>query len=100
MARGGYRPGAGRKPKIKAPPAVAAPAEIKARSPLEYMLDVMNDPQAEALRRDRMAIAAAPFVHMRAGEAKPGKKEVAAEAARTAGDGSDWGDDLQPSALN
>jgi hypothetical protein len=48
------------------------------------MLGVMNDPGADAARRDRMAIAAAPFVHGRAAEAKPGKKEQQAAAAQRA----------------
>src|SRR3954469_11813830 len=34
--------------------------------PLAYMLRVMNDPGAEPERRDRMTIAAAPFVHRQA----------------------------------
>jgi phage terminase small subunit len=49
-------------------------------SPLEYMLSVMNDRTAEATRRDRMAQAAAPFVHARAGEAT--KKVDAADKAK------------------
>ena len=44
-------------------------------SPLDYMLSVMNDPEVDDARRDRMAIAAAPYVHVRAADAKPGKKE-------------------------
>ena len=46
-----------------------------------------------ASAEDRMAIAAAPFCHVRAGD-MPGKKARAAEAAETAGEGTDWGDDL------
>lgn len=61
------------------------------------MLDVMNDPTAEQVRRDRMAIAAAPFVHQRAVEGEKGKKEQAAEAAVTAQKGTEWAD-LLPSA--
>src|SRR6516162_4237361 len=34
-------------------------------SPLEHMLAVLHDPKADADRRDRMAVAAAPFVHPR-----------------------------------
>jgi hypothetical protein len=61
---------------------------------LEYMLAVMNDARADDARRDRMAIAAAPYAHPRA-DAKPaGKKDLAIAAARTAGDGTEWGDDL------
>jgi len=54
-------------------------------SPLEYMLSVMNDAGADPSRRDRMAQAAAPFVHARAGEA--GKKEAAAENAKKVAQG-------------
>ena len=34
-------------------------------TPLEYMLAVMRDPSVDADRRDRMAAAAAPFLHPR-----------------------------------
>lgn len=100
MARGGYRPGAGRKPRapkatrgapLAAPTEstpVAEPAEARIeRTPLEHMLAVMNDTTADAGRRDRMAVAAAPFVHPRAGEAKKGKKEQRAEAAQAMASG-------------
>lgn len=105
MARGGYRPGAGRPrknaatvpPKLAppdppaAPGAAEAPAEAPlqpAQTPLAYMLDVMNDPGAEVARRDRMAIAAAPFMHPRvAEESGAGKREKEAEAARQAATG-------------
>jgi hypothetical protein len=93
MARGGFRPGAGR-PKLE-------PALLEARraarkegvTPLRYMLRIMNDPEVESARRDRMAIAAAPFCHPRA-DAVMGKKARAAEDAQTAGTGTDWGEDL------
>jgi phage terminase small subunit len=58
------------------------PAKV---DPLTYMLQVMNNPLAENERRDRMAIAAAPFVHGKVGEA--GKKQARADAARAAGGG-------------
>lgn len=80
MARGGYRPGAGR-PKASgakdAPTAekdVAKAAKKAGLSPLEYMLDVMNDPSADDARRDRLAIAAAPFVHVKPAEVAPSVK--------------------------
>lgn len=100
MARGGFRPGAGRPKKSLAdvPPRLAPPpppggikeavqesvvaAVEGATSPLEYMLAVMNDPAVDAVRRDRMAIAAAPFVHGRLGENAVGKREEDADAAR------------------
>lgn len=96
MARGGYRPGAGRPKggKTKDPAPVTAAKALqetlakegellpKRRDPLEYMLDVMNDPMADDARRDRLAIAAAPFVHGRAGEhGKKESKQIAAEQA-------------------
>lgn len=54
--------------------------------PLDYMLSVMNDPMADKDRRDRMAIAAAPFVHPRIAEGK-GKKQEKDEKAKNAGAG-------------
>lgn len=79
MARGGYRPGAGRpRKKARVPAADAAPAAPVAvpegATPLDYMLAVMRDPGADSARRDRMAIAAAPFVHAKAEAAPEGKK--------------------------
>ncbi|KFI30969.1 terminase [Haematobacter missouriensis] len=53
-------------------------------TPLEYMLDVMNDDEADPSRRDRMAMAAAPFVHVRASDIAPGKKEQKQAAAEKA----------------
>lgn len=95
MARGGYRPGAGRPRKDAKPtetteapggPVVAAPAcPNESHTPLDFMLRVMNDASESPQRRDRMAIAAAPFVHPRAGEA--GKKDEKAKAAQRAGAG-------------
>ena len=106
MARGGYRAGAGRPKSAKSAKAVVVPADIKSAarksklSPLDYMLTVMNDEGADAARRDRMAIAAAPFVHARPGDKPQGKKEAAQEAAQTAGAGTEWGDDLSGPSLN
>lgn len=56
-------------------------------TPLDYMLKVMNDAEAEKERRDRMAIAAAPFVHARKGEGGIGKKDEKADRAKAAGSG-------------
>lgn len=89
MARGGYRPGSGRprgtskagqKDKIKN--IVKAEANEAGLSPLDYMLKVMNDHKADFERRDRMAIAAAPYVHERAADRKLGKKEQKVENAK------------------
>jgi hypothetical protein len=78
MARGGYRPGAGRPKGARSQPKAERPLRGK-RSPLDYMLAVMNDADADPTRRDRMAIAAAPYVHAKADAL--GKKEKAAAAA-------------------
>lgn len=94
MARGGYRPGAGRpvgtvkqprttkQPATKQKKVVAASVSVPVRSktPLEYMLDIVNDETVDEARRDRLAIAAAPFVHARAGEG--GKKDERLTAAK------------------
>ena len=54
------------------------------------MLSVMNDNKADLTRRDRMAIAAAPYVHGRSPETDLGKKEMANKQAQTAHQDSDW----------
>lgn len=93
MARGGFRPGAGRPAGSKKKAALADPVSKaaaksqpgNAKTPLEYLLSVMNDPTVSEERRDRLAIAAAPFVHARAGA--EGKKDERAERAKRAGAG-------------
>jgi hypothetical protein len=97
MPRGGYRPGAGRKksalPKV---PKIAAVTEAEVvgeaqsfgMTPKEYMLKVMNDLTAGVDRRDRMAIAAAPFLHAKAeaeNEGKKAQRQASAEKASSAG---------------
>lgn len=96
MPRGGFRPGAGRPKKGTGPAGKIAglPADILAeaisagQSPLEYMLAVMRNPEADQARRDRMAMAAAPFCHARADAVAEGKKEKRqANAEAAAADG-------------
>jgi hypothetical protein len=57
-------------------------AEATGILPLDYMLTVMRDPNADAKRRDAMAMAAAPYLHpkLSAVEAKP-NEPAAAEVA-------------------
>lgn len=84
MASGGFRAGAGRPKGAKAPKAkpISVPKDVKTAArksgmtPLDYMLTVMNDEGAESERRDRMAIAAAPFVHEKPSDKTLGKKEM------------------------
>lgn len=96
MASGGYRPSAGRpkgakSPKakpIKVAPDIKKAARESGMSPLDYMLTVMNDGKADSERRDRMAVAAAPYVHARPSDAAGGKKEQQmAEAEKVSGAG-------------
>lgn len=62
-----------------------AEVQIGNMTPLEYALQVMNDPREPKERRDRLCVAAMPFVHVKKGEG--GKREKAAENANTASKG-------------
>lgn len=55
------------------------------KNPLAYMLEVMNDPTADEARRDKMAVAAAPYMHIKKGEG--GKKDEQGAAAKRAAGG-------------
>ena len=82
MQHGGKRPGAGRprgstnkfSAEIRAAAATAAAASGE-ELPLQYMLRVMNDPQADPQRRDYMAKAAAAYVHPRLNSTEVGGKD-------------------------
>ena len=94
MPRGGFRVGAGRpkgsKGKTKkticpiGQKTEPTTAGAENQTPLSYMLRVLNDPRADKELRARMAIAAAPYIHARAGE---GKKNDRADRAKKAGAG-------------
>ena len=60
-------------------------------TPLEYLLQRINDASVPSEVRDALAIACLPFAHPRAGYGVT-KKEAAARAAKLV-DG-EWGDDL------
>lgn len=100
MPRGGARPGSGplkaalREPakiSVKVAADIRAAARSGGMTPLEYMLGVMNDEAADEARRDRMAQAAAPYVHPKAGDAaEGGKKAQQHRQALTAERGTDW----------
>ena len=85
MAKGGYRPGAGRpkgsrnKTRNETPADIQSAAAYENMTPLEYMLKVMRDPREDADRRLRCAIAAAPYCHARKGESN-GKADKANRA--------------------
>ena|SRR5207244_1822445 len=85
-----------RKPSPKPSEAIMTQTPLKGGvTPLDYMLGVMNDPTADASRRDRMAIAAAQYCHRRTADTRHTKKHHQAEAAKKAGAGTEWADDLQ-----
>ena len=114
MPRGGFRPGAGRKPKpkpvvqtvtegpekvdpdgFKADPAWPFGQErpeseepkpdLSKLTPLEYLLSVMRDSTEEKPRRMQAASLAAPYMHAR--KAETTKKEDAGKAAKQAATG-------------
>lgn len=67
MAHGGARKGAGRKPgsATKKTREIADKAASEGITPLEFMLSVMRDENADRSERLDMAKAAAPYVHPR-----------------------------------
>ena len=67
MARGGARPGAGRKAGsvTRKTRDIADRAAANGETPLEFMLSRMRDPEAPMADRQDMAKAAAPFIHPR-----------------------------------
>lgn len=74
--RGGRREGAGRKrgsanAKTRE---IADQAALQGVTPLEYMLRIMRDDEAEAGRRDEMAKSAAPYMHPRLNSVDHGVK--------------------------
>jgi len=64
-------------------------------TPLAYLLKVINDETVDSDRRDRLAIAAAPYCHPKLMERHSvGKKDQQASAAETASMGTPWANDL------
>src|SRR5215469_11337348 len=64
---GGKRQGAGRKPGSASQKTreIANQAAKVGLTPLQYMLGVLRDDTADPDRRNRMAVAAAPYIHAR-----------------------------------
>jgi hypothetical protein len=67
MAKGGLRPGAGRKPGVrnKRTAEKVAAVEASGLTPLDYLLTVMRDELLDRDARVDAAKAAAPYVHAR-----------------------------------
>ncbi len=61
----GYKTGGRQRgtPNKKTKETIEAAASKWGMLPIDYMMTVMNDPEAEAHRRDDMAKAAAPYFH-------------------------------------
>jgi hypothetical protein len=82
-----------RSPRSSPRQAIATPLQpTGALTPLSYLLQVVNDPSASDARRDKCAIAAAPYVHPR--PLAEGKKQRQVKAAEEAGAGTEWEGDL------
>ena len=105
MGRGGYRPNSGpmkgtkyktknkKQPKTKVKKDIT-PDETKdsgipteSLTPLECMLQIMNDKTVAIDVRARVAIAAAPFIHGKPETGKKGKKDEKDDKAKKAGQG-------------
>jgi hypothetical protein len=100
MPRGGARPGAGRKKGGKNERKLEAPSP-EGETALQYLHRLMRDPNIDPIRRDWAAKMAVRFEQRAAAAAaagQPGKKAAAEQAAQTAGQGSEWGDDLDTSS--
>jgi hypothetical protein len=57
-------------PVVEAPPTVPALESTANLSPLDFLLSVMNDPQAPPGLRIKVARVTAPYIHAKAGQAK------------------------------
>ena len=80
---GGYRPGAGRKP--KEPEEKITIATNGKQTPLEFLLSVMNDNEIEDRLRIDAAKTAAQYCHLKKGDG--GIKDEQQEKAKAAGAG-------------
>jgi hypothetical protein len=85
MSWGGKRPGAGR-PKgaiSKSTRALLEASKAGGEMPVEYMLRVMRDPNVWSQRRDKMALAAATYLHAQIRAQSEDGPEDGAEAEAT-----------------
>jgi hypothetical protein len=66
-------------------------------SPLEYLIEVINNPDVDPHRRDTMALAAMPYCHHKVEGRRISKKQQTEKAARNAVRGGSvaWGNDLR-----
>jgi hypothetical protein len=89
--KGGYRAAAGDYPRTARRPAMDLSTDympapigdnsvVQRKTPLEYLVDLYNDPTVDPHRRDRASIACLPYLHRNL--TKVGKKEQAEKDAR------------------
>jgi hypothetical protein len=71
MARGLKTGGRQKGARNRATAEARAAAEASGILPLDYMLSVMRDTDADAKRRDAMAMAAAPYLHAKMSAVEP-----------------------------
>jgi hypothetical protein len=63
-------------PMVEAPSIVPASKDAVDQSPLDFLLSVMNDPQAPPRLRIKVARVTAPYVHAKAGKPKAGELAI------------------------
>jgi hypothetical protein len=82
MARGRKTGGRQKGARNRATAEARAAAEAKGILPLDYMLSVMRDANAESKRRDAMAMAAAPYLHPKVSPVESAKPEQRSDAEK------------------
>ena len=111
MARGGYRPGAGRPKGVKSTASSerkidTAEQTLQAgrrrskrfKTALDFAMSVINDPDAPLEAKIKLTQAVVAFQSPKVSAGGLGKKDAAQRAAETAGEGSHWGDLLDTEA--
>ena len=76
MARGIKTGGRQKGSRNRATEEARAAAKATGILPLDYMLTVMRDPNADQKRRDAMAMAAAPYLHSKLNSVDPKPAEA------------------------
>lgn len=111
MSRGGARPGAGRPRKVRTEEDLAQKAAAVAvanddaapttfKTALDWCMHIINSADAPLNEKAKLAVAVLPFQTPKVGERPAGKKQQREIDAQTAGEGSEWDDDLEYRAVN
>jgi hypothetical protein len=83
MARGRKTGGRQKGSRNRATEEARAAAKATGILPLDYMLTVMRDPEADHKRRDAMAMAAAPYLHAKLCSVEPKPTDPGKPETRT-----------------